>query len=128
MKPQVYTASTLRHARMWKSLRESWAECEFVASWLDSYDQWNGPDIATICRDAWTKIEFDVLKSHYIIVYADRFDKLRGGLVEAGMGIILGKRVITIGEHESYGTWQYHPSVIRVPLLQNAREIINAAR
>lgn len=125
MKPRVYTASTLRHGSMWKELRRQWPEIFFTSRWIDSYTDWTGDTIANICRAAWEINEIDVASSRFILLYADRSDQLRGGLIEAGMGIIMRKQLIVVGEHMSYGTWQYHKLVKRVPDLDAARKFIN---
>lgn len=125
-KPKLYTASTLRHADLWRRLRDEWPDIEFTANWIDEKDNWSGPDIATVAQNAWVGNESNVSKSDAVLVYADMHDKLRGGLIEAGMGIVLRKFVIVVGSHSSYGTWQYHPSVYRVPLMASARTLILA--
>lgn len=122
----VYTASTLRHGPMWKRLRDHWPEIKFTSSWLDAYMNWSGSEIPVICKDAWVQNELDVIRSTYVLVFADTQDSLRGGLVEAGMGIAFNKKLLIIGAHSSYGTWQYHPNVRRLVSLNAARNLINA--
>jgi hypothetical protein len=40
------------------------------------------------------------------------------------MGIALGKTIVAVGEHMSFGTWIYHPSVKRVATLDAARSLL----
>lgn len=127
MKPRVYTASTLRHGIMWKELRRQWPEIYFTSRWLDTYQDWGGESIDAICRAAWDAIEQDVASSRFILCYADNTDLLRGGLIEVGMGLICQKTIIVVGNHVSYGTWQYHKLVRRVPDFYTARKVINKA-
>jgi hypothetical protein len=123
-KPSLYTASTLRHGPMWRGLRAQWPEINFTASWIDTYLDWQGGDIADICQAAWAAIETEIINSDYLAVFADAKDSLRGGLVEAGIGIGHFKTIFVVGAHSSYGTWQYHYAVRRVSLLEDVRRIL----
>lgn len=53
-------------------------------------------------------------------------EKLRGGLVEAGMALAMQKTVIVIGKDDDYGTWQYHPNVYRCETFDDARILLRA--
>lgn len=133
MKPAIYTASRMHHAGMWRELREQeMRKLIITARWIDqakSFDEAQAP--VEVKRQGWLDDEEDIRRSDYVLVYAKTFDEktkavleagwsgtkcedgetLRGALVEAGMGIALGKRVVLCGESESFGTWQHHPGV-----------------
>ena len=60
-----------------------------------------------------------------VLVYGQSEDVLRGALVEVGAALAQGKRVIACGAlgtnpTDSWGTWQFHPLVYRVPDLPSA--------
>jgi hypothetical protein len=56
-----------------------------------------------------------------VLVYAEDGEHLRGALIEAGMAIALGKRVIVVGDHPDFGTWQHHPNVAYATDLSHAK-------
>lgn len=105
---KVYTASKLYHAEMWRTLHIDGVE--FTARWPRLHVG-TVPDDARYAKIFWMHDEEDVRASDVVLVYAEPKDKLRGALVEAGMAIALGKDVIVVGEHDDFGTWQYHPLV-----------------
>lgn len=105
---KVYTASKLRHAEMWRTLHMDGVE--FTARWPRLHVG-TVPDDPRYAKIFWVHDEEDVRASDVVLVYAELKDKLRGALVEAGMAIALGKDVIVVGEHDDFGTWQYHPLV-----------------
>lgn len=110
--PKVYTASKLKHSDMWKALRLTWHDIEWTARWPDLTG--GVEDSASFAREFWRHDVQDIARADCVLVYAEEGDHLRGALVEAGVGIALGKHVIVVGEHPDYGTWQHHPMVTRV--------------
>lgn len=125
----VYTASTLSHAPFWRELPALWPEVTFTARWPsqhcfpDGTPRW--PESPTFGSIFWQQDFDDILVSDIVLCYGESGDRLRGALVEAGMAIGLGKIVITVGEHEGYGTWQFHKSVLRVSTLFEARKLLS---
>lgn len=113
MLPGVYTASKVIHAPTWRSLREGWSFALRVTSrWIDT-ETFDGPGVdASVKRAGWIVDEQDVRDSDYILVASLNGEDLRGALVEAGMGIALGKKIVLCGESQSFGTWQEHPLVV----------------
>lgn len=111
--PGVYTASKVKHAQQWRIIRKSWNDLIRVTSrWIDT-EAFDGPNVsADIKRKGWIVDEQDVRDSDYVLVYAATGEDLRGALVEAGMGIALGKKIVLCGWSASFGTWQYHPLVV----------------
>jgi nucleoside 2-deoxyribosyltransferase len=120
---KVYTASKLKHAPLWKQLKEEWIEIEFVARW-PFFHVGNIPDTSYYAKVFWKQDLEDVQLSDIVLVYAEEGDKLRGALVEAGMAIALGKEVIVVGESPDYGTWTWHSNVYRVSDLTDARLLL----
>ena len=120
---KVYTASKLGHAPRWRALLKEWPEVAFTARWPHKHVG-AVPDEAVFARVFWEQDLEDVSRAGGVLVYAEPGDHLRGALVEAGMALALGKWVIVVGEHEDYGTWQYHPLVYRVSDLDQARLLL----
>lgn len=117
---RVYTASKLDHAERWKKLRAEWPEVHFTARWPFFVGQI--ADDGYNATQFWQDDHADVQRADVILVFAEKpEEKLRGALVEAGMGIAAGKKVIVIGEHPDYSTWQFHPLVTRLSSLERAR-------
>lgn len=119
MIPSCYTASKIEHAAKWRRLRRD-VRVKWTAHW---------PDIAvdsTADNSKWFwQIDHqDIANSDFVLVYAEPGEHLRGALFEAGIAIGTGKRVVVVGEHSDYGTWQYHPGVLRAPDLDAAIEIM----
>lgn len=120
---KLYTASKLKHAPLWRRLSEEWTELDFVARWPTGHVD-NIPDTEYYAKVFWQQDYEDVLASDVVLVFAEGDDKLRGALIEAGLAIAFGNAVIVVGEHSDYGTWQFHPSVHRVPSLAEARKLL----
>lgn len=117
---RVYTASKLDYAERWKKLRVEWKEVHFTARWPFFVGQI--PDDGYHAKQFWQDDHEDVKRADVVLVYAEKSEeKLRGALVEAGMGIAGGKKVIVVGDHPDYSTWQFHPLVTRCRSLEQAR-------
>ena len=111
---RVYTASKLSTAPMWLKLQDKWNKTAFFhARWIRHVliGTLDSPENAV---RFWVEDEQDVETADILLVYAPIGQHLRGALVEAGMAIAKGVPVMVIGNHPDYGTWQYHPGVIRV--------------
>jgi hypothetical protein len=122
-KMKVYTASKLSKAPMWRKLINEWPEVDFTARWVTKHVG-TTPDHPCFAKVFWQHDFADVKLADVVLVYADEGDHLRGALVEAGMAIAFGREVIVVGEHPDYSTWQFHPSVHRVPDLEHARTLL----
>lgn len=125
---RVYTASKLHHAPKWRSLIEAWPEVTFTAHWplIDVCEMAQSDQDIALCVQGWIINFDDISNSDVVMVYAEPKDHLRGALVEAGMAIPMGKKVIVVGEHTDYGTWRYHPSVLWAADLDEARTLISS--
>ena len=130
MRLKIYTASKLKEGPRWRALAEMWPEIEIVARWpflhvtTDGEPGWPD-DCAAHGSVFWRHDHEDVSRADVVIVFADQADDvLRGALIEAGMGIAMGKTVIVVGSNPGYGTWQFHPQVKRVPSLDAARSLL----
>lgn len=119
MKLKVYTASKLDCAPIWRALRDDHPEIDIVARWPFLHVGSKGdPEWPSDCAAHgsifWQHDFEDVARCDVVLVYGAETPVLRGALVEAGMGIALGKIVIVVGDNPSYGTWQYHTQCRRV--------------
>lgn len=120
---RIYFASKLHHADKWRALCASTPDIQAHARWL-KHIAVGTPDRPEDAPDFWLQDEQDVKDADAVIVYAEGDDQLRGALVEAGMAIAYGVVVVVVGDHPFYGTWQYHPGVVRVPDLDAALEYL----
>lgn len=109
---RVYTASKLTTAEFWRDLDKKWPFVFFHARWL-KHNIIGTKDSADLARRFWVEDEEDVEDADALLLYAKEGEHLRGGLVEAGIAIANRVPVIVVGNHPDYGTWQYHPRVIR---------------
>jgi nucleoside 2-deoxyribosyltransferase len=66
----------------------------------------------------------DIKHSDGLICYAEGEDRLRGALVEVGVALAHDIPVVVVGEHFSYGTWQYHPDVLHSKTLDHAIDVL----
>lgn len=121
---RVYTASKLRHAKMWKELCDKSHSFIFHARWL-KHVKIGTPDGPEHAPDFWMQDQQDVKDSDALLVYAAPGDKLRGALVEVGMALAYGIPVVIIGEHEDYGTWRHHPGVFWVTDFDHAEVFLS---
>ncbi|QXV73563.1 putative nucleoside 2-deoxyribosyltransferase protein [Rhizobium phage RHph_X2_30] len=121
---RIYTASKLHHAELWRQLRQDWPEFDWVSRWPTEHCG-NIPDSDTFARWFWMQDIEDVSRCDVCVVFAVGDDHLRGALIEVGAAIALHKTVIVLGQHEDYGTWQWHSSVRRVRDLDELRTTLN---
>jgi hypothetical protein len=126
MRPRVYTASKLDKSPFWKQLRLDWPEVDFTARWVDFFvpNDKEGAADPEMLAEEWRKDHEDVARADFILVWGNETGTLRGALVEAGIGLALGKTVIVVGETPCYGTWKFHKQVKRVGSFEEARAII----
>lgn len=118
---RVYFASKLHHAVLWLTITDPRIQAH--ARWL-RHIALGAPDSPEHASEFWIEDQEDVRNSDAVVIYAEPSDKLRGALVEAGIALECGVPVIVIGEHDDFGTWQYHPGVHRVPDLPQAFDLI----
>lgn len=125
---KVYTASKLRSATFIRDEIAHWPEVEVVSRWPFSHVDGDEPlwpeDCGAHASIFWTHDEEDVRKADVVLLFGEETDVLRGGLVESGMALALGKPVIVVGVNASYGTWQHHPKVYRVKNMVVARSLL----
>ncbi len=120
----IYFASKTDHAPMAKLLQTEWTEFTWTSRWplyVGKVEHFQNEAMAKI---GWEYDLADIQAANVVLVFSKPEDTLRGALVEAGMAIALGKKVLVVGENDSYGTWQYHPLVLHAPNMLQARNIL----
>lgn len=125
---KVYIASKLTYAERFRAYREAWKAdgIDLHARWFDQAcielgDEKLGPEDFHIF---WLVDEEDVKASQALIVYGEQQDKLKGALIEVGIAIGQGLLVILVGDCPDFGTWQYHPLVVRAGSFEHAKTMI----
>jgi len=120
---KLYIASKISQADRWKALEPHWPEIKLVSRWIKLHVG-NTPDDPAFAKIFWQHDHEDVQACDVLLLFAEDGEHLRGGLVEAGMALALGKPVICVGDHPDYGTWQWHAQVFRVINLDEARILL----
>lgn len=119
--PTVYIASKLRHAEMLRQLYRDNPDINFTSRWI-----WNAgqlEDSPTHAKNFWQHNLWDIQHASTIILYLEPEDRGRGCFIEVGAGIE-SSWIITVGDHEDYGTWQYYDSVASARTLQEALQMV----
>lgn len=114
----VYIASKLRHREMLQEIMLKYNRFTWTPSWV-KMPTWV-PDEQEYAQAFWVRFKRDVQNSDYFILYGEKDDVLKGGLVEAGIAIACHVPVIIIGESESFSTWQYMPGIMRAKDFEHA--------
>ena len=118
---RVYVASRLANAPMIRTLASP--HLFLCARWLQHVAT-GTPDDADHARRFWPEDVADAAGADLLVVYAAPEDHLRGALVEAGVAIHAGVPVVVVGDHPDYGTWRYHPGVMRVAHLEELTTLV----
>ncbi len=108
---KLYLASQSQYrdeiAGITESLRRREYDVNSTWPWLDPNS--TAEDETTI----WADILRKITAADLLIVIPMGPEPLRGALVEVGMALACGTKVIITGEHEAYGTWQFADDVVR---------------
>lgn len=123
---RVYTASKLTTAPYWRELEKQWPFVIFHARWL-RHAEFGTPDTAEHAARFWQEDLEDAALAEVVLVYGKPGEHLRGALVEAGIALAAGVTVVVVGNHPDYGTWQYHPKVVRAADMEEAGEFLRRA-
>ncbi len=108
---------------MWRKLQQEVPHVFFNARWIkraEKEDAMEGDDF----RELWHECQQDVKDADVILVYAEDDERLKGALVEIGMAIAFGVRVIIVTTVEDpitlLGTWLWNNGVMRVRTMEEA--------
>jgi hypothetical protein len=115
-KLKVYGASKIEAWEYWLALRDTFKGIEWTAAWPEVIRQRSGVNLSGADKDfsaaCWLRDFQDIQAADALILLAPaKENHLRGGLVEAGYALGLGKPVYLVGDHADFGSWQYHPMV-----------------
>jgi hypothetical protein len=121
---RIYFASKIKHYQKWLDICDldfgitlcSWP---YVVADRKGRD-FDDPDEAS---SGWVNNLADLYEADAVIVYAEGDDEPRGTIFEAGFAFGLGKPVILVGDHPSYGSWQYHPWILHAGSILEAISI-----
>ena len=118
---RVYTAAKVHRG---KELEDAFSTATFAflhARWLKLINL-NVEDSAENAKHFWVDDITDAVTADVVLVYAGPTgsDVLRGALVEVGAALAAGVPVLIVGDSPSYGTWQYHPGVMKCGSLTDA--------
>jgi hypothetical protein len=117
MMGRVYVASRASvpaMGRMWRTVRNQLrGKVEITSSWIDE----DGPGQTPSMADLWSRIGDEVRRSDGLVLYVEAAHlPLKGAYVEAGMALILDKRVIVVSPDldllavkARVGSWVMHP-------------------
>lgn len=113
-----YTASKLIHATKLLGLRDQWPKIHFTARWpvvRDISSEQSRPAAHWLMDNV-----DDIIRSQVVLVYVEKDDHLKGGLVEVGIAWAHGKQIYLVGDHEDYSKWKFLPRVHRCKDLEDA--------
>lgn len=114
---KFYTASRAslpERPAMWRKLRDGGVK--ITATWIDEA----GEGETACMTDLWRRIDYEVRSADFLILYAEPDDfPLKGALIEVGMAIGNGKRVLVVvpgvelepRSLRPLGSWAMHPLV-----------------
>lgn len=117
MSAKFYTASRAsipERAAMWRRLRDGGVEV--TSTWIDEA----GEGQSACLTNLWARIAFEVSAADFLILYAEKNDfPLKGALIEVGMAVGNGKRVLVVVPDveleprslRPLGSWAMHPLV-----------------
>lgn len=100
---KVYTASKSRHGPHWLSLRV-WGKplgIHVNATWIDEHEVGATVDFA----DLWRRCTAEPAEADVLLLYREPGELLKDALVELGVAVGLGKRVLLVGDFDGVGSW-----------------------
>ena len=112
---KIYTASKCIHAALWRTLRDT--GYQITSTWIDEAGQGesnNYSELATRCLD-------DITKADLLLLYCNPGEILKGALIEVGVALAQGKRVLCVGTCASISpVFKEHPLWSSYPDLTTA--------
>lgn len=116
-------ASVPARSAMWRDLRDQgW---RITSSWIDEAGNGETADFAEL----WERIMNEIAEARKLVLFAEPDDfPLKGALIEAGIALGMGKRVIVClpgvkldpRSSRPLGSWIAHPNVVRIDGLSDA--------
>jgi hypothetical protein len=122
-KPRVYFASAFDRHGVGRMLSEDpqWAFVHWTSTWITK-TYLEAVSTPEEFADHWTLDFKEIRDSDILMLYGrEAMPRLKGALVECGVAIASGLKVLAIGLDVSVHTWAHHPAVHRVNTLAQAR-------
>lgn len=116
MIPRIYIAGKIHNTPAIIQLYKQNPHVYFSATW--PFLIGTIPETSEHARNFWRRDLEEVMSSTHLIVLPD--ESLRGALVEVGAALAWGRSVHLVGDCSAYGTWQYHPKVLKFPTVLEA--------
>lgn len=126
----IYVSSKVIHAEMWQLLRRD-RGVPINSSWIYDPTQFDLMN-RNQCSKAWAKYVKEVREASCVLAYTTDGDKpLKGGLIEIGIAIGLGKLIFLVAESKDFstdwmhnlGTWIHHDAVVKCFNLQDGIDL-----
>jgi len=111
-------ASVPERGQMWRDIREQ-GIVNVTSTWIDEDGLGETADMGEL----WWRISEEIARSDKLVLYAESDDfPLKGALIEAGMALGMGKRVVVClpgvpvfePSFRPIGSWINHPLVTRI--------------
>lgn len=113
MKNGIYVVSKVRHAEMWRVMRER--GLPIISSWID-----DGLEAEIDFSEAWPRYLTEAAEASFVIVYAQPDEILKGGLLELGAALAQGAHAFIVGDIAALRTVRYHRRMRRALSVQHA--------
>lgn len=117
MRNGIYVVSKVRHAAVWKDLRER--GYPVISTWID-----DGLEHEIDFSEAWPRYIQEASRASFVIAYALPDEVLKGGLIEIGAALGNGAYVFVVGEINALRTVRYHPRVKTATSVAHALALI----
>lgn len=117
---KIYIASKASHRPRWRAYRDGIYKVNIISRWIDVSDEHTDkPSDSGFPLDyvqLWQECVDDVKAADVVVVYVEPGEVLKGALIEAGVALGLGKRVVILSQRPiadpfPNGTWYHHPLV-----------------
>ncbi len=110
----IYVASQVTHATKWRGYRH--AGYPIISTWIDEA----GPSQSADLSNLWVRCCLEAKTADVLVAYRERHEVLKGALIEIGVALYSPKPVLLAGHWEDAGSFIHHPTVKRVPTLNEA--------
>lgn len=109
---KIYIASKANHRPTWRAFRQGGHN--IISRWIDTDDKFTADPGELDFQALWDTCVEDVLACDVLVCYIERDEVLKGALLEIGIALGSGKRVILVGPRAEYlknGTWINHRAI-----------------
>ncbi len=103
---KIYIASKANHRPTWRLLRDEGVP--IISRWIDVDDKYSVDPAELDFQALWDTCVEDVLACDVLVCYVEPGEVLKGAILELGIAIGAGKKILLVGDREDYlknGTW-----------------------